>query len=270
MKSISNYFYDHEDKRKRCSEMYVELDLNDLPPGNSKVWHYLDFAKFLFLISEKKLHFSSARQLSDEFEGSLPKYQVEFRDDRIKRICTERRKEDEAEKLIDRNRDLSRRFQKYMHVNCWHLNEDESLAMWSLYSMPERGMAIQSTIDRMIACFRKVPKYDISLGKVEYIDYSEWDGRLESPIQRFLLKRKSFSFEHEIRALTPGGDSPPGDEHLRGRGIDVMVDLLLLIEKIYVSPQSPNWFLRLVGSMVDRFGLDVNVHRSGIGDEALF
>ena len=136
--------------------------------------------------------------------------------------------------------------------------------------MPERGLAIQSTIDRMIECFRREPEYHISLGNVVYIDYSEWDGGLEQPIQRFLLKRRSFAFEHEIRALTPGSGHPPTEEHLKGKGIDVTIDLHTLIEKIYVSPQSPNWLLRLVKSMVKRFELDIDVHRSGIRDEALF
>jgi len=250
--------------------MYVEIGNHELPPAESKVWHYLDFAKFMFLVSEKKLHFTSARQLSDEFEGSLPKAEVDDRDERIRRICANRNEEKHAEMLIGRNRDHSKRFQKYMHVNCWHLNEDESLAMWSLYSIPERGLAIQSTIGRMIECFIRETDYHISLGRVAYIDFSEWDGSLDLPIKRFLLKRRSFAFEDEVRALTPGSGYPPTEEHLRGRGIDVTIDLETLLEKIYVSPQSPNWFLRLVRSIVELFGLDIDVHRSGIRDEALF
>lgn len=250
--------------------MYAEIDHHRLPPKESKVWHYLDFAKFMFMLSNNKLHFTSAKQLSDEFEGSLSRSEVDGRDERVRRICADMNEKNHAEMLIDRNRDDSKRIRKYMHVNCWHINEDESLAMWHLYSMPERGLAIQSTISRMVECFGLETDHHISLGRVDYIDYSRWDGRIDFPIRRFLLKRKSFSFEREVRALTPGAGHPPGEDHLRGRGIDVTIDLRTLIEMIYVSPQSPNWFLRLVRSMVDIFGLDVEVHRSGIRDEALF
>ncbi|MDP6156016.1 MAG: DUF2971 domain-containing protein [Candidatus Thermoplasmatota archaeon] len=252
------------------NHMYEDLNLNNLPDGKEKIWHYLDFAKFMFLISEKKLHFSSAEQLTDDFEGSLPKQDVEDRDEQIRRICNNNKNEEEVEKIIDQNRNLSRQFRKYMHLNCWHFNEDESLAMWNLYSMAERGICIQSTIDRLIECFKKEEKYYISLGKVEYIDYSKWQGRIGFPIQRFLLKRKSFNFENEIRALTPGGGRQPTEEHLRGRGIDIPIDIELLIEKVYISPQSPNWFFRLVKLMVQKFDLTIKVHRSKMKDDALF
>jgi len=250
--------------------MYVDLGLKNLPEGNKKIWHYLDFSKFIYLVSEKKLHFTSAEQLSDEFEGSLPKSKAEGRDEEIRRICNGIEDEEEVQRLIDENRSRSRLFRRYMHLNCWHMNEDESLAMWNLYSIPERGLGIQSTMKRLIECFGKEERYHISVGKVEYIDYSKWDGNFLLPIQRFLFKRRSFDFESEIRALTPGAGHKPTEEHLKGRGIDIPIDLELLIEKVYVSPQSPNWFYRLVGNMAGKFGLDVEVHRSGMKDKALF
>jgi len=250
--------------------MYVDLGLKNLPEGKTKIWHYLDFSKFIYLISEKKLHFTSADQLTDEFEGSLPKSKAEDRDEEIRRICSYMRDDEKIQKMIDEKRNLSRSFRRYMHLNCWHMNEDESLAMWSLYSIPERGLGIQSTMDRLIESFRKEERYHISVGKVEYIDYSKWDGNIGQPIQRFLLKRKSFDFESEIRALTPGAGYGPTEEHLKGRGIDIPIDLETLIEKVYVSPQSPNWFYRLVRTMVEKFDLDVEVHRSGMKDRALF
>lgn len=45
--------------------------------------------------------------------------------------------------------DRSEKDKKRVFVNCWHLNEYESAAMWDLYLKNEEGVAIQTTFNRI-------------------------------------------------------------------------------------------------------------------------
>ena len=45
-------------------------------------------------------------------------------------------------------------------------------------------------------------------------------------------------------------------------GIDVRVDLPILIERVLVSPTAPIWVLEVVRSILNRYGLQMPVERS--------
>src|SRR5258706_406031 len=51
-------------------------------------------------------------------------------------------------------------------VNCWHVNEGESAAMWDLYAN-SKGIAIRSTVGRLKKSLRPEQR-KIALCKVEY------------------------------------------------------------------------------------------------------
>jgi hypothetical protein len=88
-------------------------------------------------------------------------------------------------------------------INGWHSNEYESAAMWNLYSHENTGIAIQSTTKKLSKCFEENNEDMIWIGKIQYLDFSkdgmdEWNDVFEA----FLIKRKSFEYENEIRAAT--------------------------------------------------------------------
>ncbi len=153
------------------------------------------------------------------------------------------------------------------YVNCWHMSEHESTAMWKVYS--GEGLAIQSTYRGLQASFSAERERDIYIGEVVYIDPvgDEIPGfRGGAP----LYKRKAFDWEREIRAVLI--DVPKSDEdgglHPRTdppRGISVQVNLKTLIQAVYVAPNRPAWFSTLVGNMLKTFGLgDKPVHPSSL------
>ena len=53
-------------------------------------------------------------------------------------------------------------------------------------------------------------------------------------------------------------------------GISVPVSLDILIEKIFVSPKSPKWFLDLVKSISIKYGLDKEVIQSDLYNGPLY
>ena len=84
---------------------------------------------------------------------------------------------------------------------------------------------------------------------------------------KFLSKGKKFSYEAELRAIThykTSSNPIPREELDSIKGSFVKVDLNNLIEKIHVSPTSPEWFLELAQSVSKKFGIKKPVDKSSI------
>ena len=166
-----------------------------VPPDDPsiKIWRYMDFTKFVSMLESGSLFFARADMFEDPFEGSMSKANLEHRPnvygDQIPA---------EAFKALS---DTIRRSRTCTWVNCWHMNEHESAAMWSLYASADRAqaIAIQSTYARLKTALDASP--DTYIGIVHYIDYDrDWmpEGNLMYPI---VHKRKSFEHERELRAV---------------------------------------------------------------------
>src|SRR5687767_12683809 len=133
--------------------MYIEHPAFPPPQDPSaKLWRYQDFPKLAWLLNRGALFFARADCLGDPFEGSYPKPYAE----RLKSPTS-------RERSANRER-------KWYCVNCWHLAEYESAAMWKLYSHGTNGVAIQTTFDRLVDSLRETDR-DVYVGQVRYIDY---------------------------------------------------------------------------------------------------
>lgn len=161
----------------------------------------------------------------------------------------------------------SEKYRKYTLINCWHMNEYESAAMWDLYSSNGRGVAIQTSYNRFKKCFLKTEE-TVYIGKVLYIDYnSTWvpERNIMSP---FLHKRLSYEFERELRAIISklplNNNKIDFSIELFKDGLYVDIDLDTLIENIYICPTAPEWFCELMVTVIRKFGYDFNVVKSSL------
>ena len=57
---------------------------------------------------------------------------------------------------------------KHVGVSCWHMSTCESAAMWSLYSKTNEGIAIRSTVGRLLEQVDRNTNVYIKIGKVIY------------------------------------------------------------------------------------------------------
>lgn len=171
--------------------MHVPHPLFRLPadPGG-KIWQYMDMPKFVSMLQRKQLFFAKASAVRDPYEGVVPQYNNNNNNDIGEPPAKAR---------------MWRRMQDYRDrilINSWHYNEYESAAMWQLYSQENAGIAVQSTADRLSRCFEGNKDDTVWIGTVDYRDYSrEWEKDLDV-FEAFLVKRKSFEYEKEIRAVT--------------------------------------------------------------------
>jgi hypothetical protein len=270
--------------------MYARNYAFDAPRNEGvKIWRYMNFAKFMSLVDRSALFFARLDKLGDSFEGSYGRPNI-IRGDRPRKGPSRlarvlRRKPRYA--LVTESTAAERRMtfeltQKTTYINCWHMNNDESAAMWEMYSRRGEGIAIQSTYRRLRDCFSIYHVgYDVNIGTVQYIDYEqdqvpEWNTNI-----RYLRKRKSFAFEHELRAMT-SEPTPVGvkvisvDTFPDRPGTYIRIDLPTLIEAIYVAPASSDWFKELVASMVRQmkeryaFAHEVPVIRSNLDARPLY
>lgn len=251
------------------------------PPEGTKIWRYLDLSKFISMLSNETLIFSRVDKLNDPFEGSYTKQSLEMRESYHEKIA-----EEDSQDLSE----IYRKFKNYTFVNCWHMNEFESAAMWKLYLKSNEGVAIQSTYKNLMKTLDgKNVDTEIAVGQVEYIDYDIDYMIDDNPLYAFFYKRKSFEHEHELRAAFTRIPTEKGifinlakikDEYydiafdpainLNTTIEKIPINLNALIEKIYVPPIADDWFKEIIESLVEKFGLNKKVERSMLEKDPIF
>lgn len=246
----------------------------DPPDIDCSVWRYMDFAKFVDVVSTGELFFARADCLGDPFEGSYPRPDIEERQQRYRVAAANSTAEAraQAELSLEHRAKLTRAWREGVGVNCWHMNPMESAAMWSLYLRSNDGIAIRSSYRRLRDCFRDTRA--IYLGKVTYMDYQTGNLPNLNLLHAFVHKLMSYEHEREVRALIinhwDAGGGLPGPKPIESGGLRVRVDLNDLVESIYVAPTAGDWLPKLVSSVVHRLGYDFKVVSSSLSGEPLF
>lgn len=259
-----------------------------VPEREQKIWRYLDFVKLYEFILSKKLFFSRSDKLGDPFEGS--------------RSLSDQIASKMKQAIINRE-SLNSRVQKllrnWIFINCWHINDNESEAMWKIYgdNIGNNSVALQTTVGKCLDALGKC-EYKIHFGQVEYRktgasgdllttdSFDESDPfSFESRLEYFFNKQFSFEYENEFRAIIfqipeernekielmlkedwPKGESADIDTVNRFErlfdnneiGIKVPVGKINeFIDILYVSPNSDDWYHKLVKQMVSKHKIKV-------------
>lgn len=248
--------------------MYTEHPVFIQPHNeNIKIWKYMDFTKFFSMLDSNSLYFSRSDKLGDPFEGSWPRRNITAR-----KLIPHRdipaplqQKLREAQKLYPETMDTWRRF---VALNCWHMNNNESAAMWKLYLKSNEGIAVQSTFQRLKESITS-PEI-VYLGVVNYLDYNK-DSIDESNIfYPYVHKRKAFEYEKEIRGLVARLPTRDFNERTIKDGIYIEVELNRLVERIYLGPGTPGWIRDLVESVIGLYNYDFELAPSSLDEKPVF
>lgn len=236
------------------------------PADSALIWRYMDFTKFVALLETSSLYFVRSDKFEDPFEGSYPKLNIEARSAIIAQGA-------DPNYLTG----VFKAIRNHIAINCWHLNEVESVAMWKLYLKSNEGIAVCSTVGNFKRAI--VDPQAVYIGSVRYINY-ETDGIDPNfMFSSFLTKRKSFEHEKEIRAIIKESPEPnPSDPNKTldlsietiKHGLNIGVDLNELVKSVYVSPDSPQWLFELIKSVSVRYGYDFDVLQSEMNASPLF
>jgi hypothetical protein len=271
-------------------EPHTELSV---PPDGATIWRYQSFTKFSSLLSKRALYFVAADRLEafDPFEGSYTRANLQIDRLTFDQLTEETRQEigisDPIEfKLRDRLRKAVKGARRLAFVNCWHVGEHESAAMWKIYATEDAGIAVRSTVGRLKASLEHYTDYPVLMSSVRYLNYDVDVIPETYLLHPIFFKRKSFQYENELRALVSTGvGSGPGDplkkqtiwDGRKGRiatvgvrGLYAMIDVGALIETIYISPRAPSWFVELVQSVSEKFGLTAPITQSDLATGTLY
>lgn len=234
----------------------------------------MDFTKLVDILERESIFFTRSDKFEDPFEGALTKRTVEERRERRINSFSEDVGMDLREKIIEGESLLNKKMREWTIINCWHMNEYESDAMWKLYLKSNEGIAIQSTFQRLCKSF-SLEKRDVYIGSVAYIDYVDDTIPTHNSFYPFTHKRRSFEHERELRAVIT--EFPIKDDGLDYTaepfefGDYVQLDLSTLIENIYVAPNAPKWVAELLRNVLKRYGLeDKPVIQSALLDKPVF
>lgn len=191
---------------------------------NTKIWRYFKFDRFMDMVQNEYIYFSSANKFEDPFEGAVSinsfskqnKLKNSF-DDAFAELC------------------------RLTKISCWHIEEYESDAMWKIYANFGKGIAITTTTERIISSIKPYKlegafkPENLVIGKVNYINLVE--KKLDvSMIERFFYKHKIFSWEKEFRLAISLRLAEEFGIKIPAEGILVNVDIKMLIDEIYLGP----------------------------------
>jgi hypothetical protein len=252
---------------ERVTPVFEHHPAFEEPARDAALWRYMDFTRFVALLERQALFFSAISGFSDRFEASLTpalKKQLEERGERMV-----------ADWLA---------WPHLTFVNCWNEDPHENVALWSAYSSTAGGVAIKSSLARVIDALDPDqsdldPADALHAGRVRYIDYTTATIPIENAFGPLLHKRLAYKFEHEVRlALWPqrllraGGERDPeagtsAAVPLAPKGYDVGLDPDRLIECVVLAPEAPEWLLDLVTHVAARYELTCPVARSDLDAE---
>jgi hypothetical protein len=223
------------------------------PPADldQPIWRYMSMTKFIALLERRAVFFARADLLGDPWEGG--RGQANAR-------AAEHLYPDGVSPL-DRATHLIRQ----IAVSCWHAQDGESAAMWSLYAgwnpLQCEGLAIRSTFRRLLESVQG--DNQIYAGQVLYQDYGRDFIPEDNLFVAFMRKRRSFEHEREIRAMLMR------DKEIATDGVEVPADLDRLVSEVRVAPSAPRWLRELIEDLVVRYRLDAPVRQSAMDEQPL-
>ena len=217
------------------------------PPTDAaveKVWRYMSFARFVWLLQKRQLWLSRADLLGDPWEIALVGDQLRFiisRHPPIDIFSKEPR-----ESAEERSARIIKLWRRKTFVNCWSVSEHESHALWRIYCRSVEGVALQTTLAKLSDSVAGLPVL-----RVTY----EGPGRTkQTPTIDDLVtkKRPMFTYQHEVRIVRSEiDDEVMPDEKILG--LPLAWEAEHHLERLYVHPEADSSFFETVTAVVEQY-----------------
>lgn len=193
--------------------MTAEGQLDEIAES-AKIWHYTSIPALFSILQRKQLWFTRLDKLEDPWEGRSWHWHKSLHDS------------------------ASEDYERKALVHCWHIADGESDVMWKVHA-PSFGVAVQSAVGRLKQALSGPEK--VVCAPVRY--GTDWN-RLPPPRYAF-QKMRHFEGEREYRAHIDHKYSYDAlgkrvEVQEDGRYVDIAPDIL--IEEVWLSPHSPQWF----------------------------
>ena len=271
--------------------MYKELEGITSPGDDNTLWRYMSFEKFVSILATRSLFFTRVDKFNDPFEGAIPPLMTYMYELIINHA------EDTEKAGLESEVKTMENWRKYVMCNCWHQNQEESMAMWEKYQMRNSGIAIKTTMQNLKKSLSD--ELDVFIGQIRYSSPETYETKYifdylsanlsdgNSIYFPYFYKRKAFEYEHEVRLIIDTrllvddyfnkhvGNIPIetllqiGFPEIWKTGVSLKVDVEPLIGEtgeIIISPYTEDWVTEAVRSVVRQYGFDFKVNRSTLLD----
>lgn len=241
-----------------------ELDLT--------VFRYLTMQKFVSMFSINALWFCKLNALKDKFEGAFP-FQIMVRlKEEIQRINGQTT-------WPSGNVESG---QEMYAVSCWAIGPEESERMWREYVGSPYGMAIKTTIRKLIQHVHVWPEQSF-IGKVQYVDFDNhtmdhYEAH-QAHNRAFIKDAAKYSHENELRIVTmnfkhPNCVKPDGQNYsyaecsgvnmnnFENPGLNIRINTKDLVDTIILAPNSPKELEQTVREDFELNGVKIPIARS--------
>lgn len=245
------------------------------PKTDYTIVKYLDLTKYISLLQKKSLFFCRLDKLEDQFEGTTAKpnfesrvnYHKYLRD--VENYFTVEVTDEDIIKTVKEQYEHEKKLKAINCVNCWNKKEQESAALWKIYSDFSKGIMIKSSISRLKRSLANA-KEEIKLSEIHYLDYDNEpmpDGNTMYPL---IHKHNAYSYEDEVRLINQvnqDGWIHDWSKEEVFEGIFIETNINYLIREIIISPYSPRWFFDIVQDLSKKYGLEKQIKKSTLSLE---
>jgi len=205
---------------------------------NTRVWRYMSFGKFVWMLQHKQLWLSNAELLDDKWELMPLDQQLNY-------AINNRPQTLSAEAVTERVATTVKALRKNTFVNCWTASDHESHALWRIYCPSPEGVAIQTTLGRL----RK--STGASVMEVTYGPH-EAGAVQQNPRKLVTQKRPMFAYEQEVRIVLVHDYGDPAHPERKTVGVGLEWDPEVNIEMVRVHPDAHFLFMETVTEVVRR------------------
>ena len=266
---------------------------NDVVPSdNDTLWRYMNLEKFIALLQTQKLYFTRADVLaqSDPYEGAITENeQRQFKlEDALAQIIVPLLGGPNVPQgfMEDSVREIFKKIYYESFINCWHINDNESLAMWKLFANDTSGIAIKTTFGKLKKALEEA-KEQISVGKVKYCNFYNYNLGIQDAQENIikdnkclLRKNEYYRYENELRLIcheecqskmvSDGGVSILRIQEPDKVGLSIPIDLGILIDTIYIAPNSQEWVINVIKDLTMTYFEKNNIKAPAVEKSLIF
>jgi hypothetical protein len=216
---------------------------------------YLNFEKFVYLLKEG-LFCPKSSLFEDQWEGLIAPPLESLDSDDINNFAKAR---------------------EWIYVSSWHMEPDESYAMWKIYGEHEFSVCVETSPTKIDVLFQ-----NDNSGLASYsckVEYHKPSNEFKFPTGTVLreheasvkglwkyatnhyIKHNAYAFEQEYRAIIIDNNF---NLDLRNTlpGKTLKINPMEIIEAVIISPRAPDWFSNIVQDILIKYGVDVKVKKS--------
>jgi len=244
---------------------YKEHERLKTPADKNIIWRYMDFTKFVAMLDGSSLYFSSATKLREQDPG-----EASFCHFISKKLKQHMAKNNQLKNNIVKPllHDLNATL---VYVNCWHLSDCESAALWKLYSKGDDVITIKSSVGKLKKAISKCPE-NVNICKVIYDPQKSGYMKSENINRKsydlddaITCKRPSFKHEKELRLFVTKFNLD-NNSKVDNYGLKVKTNLNALISKVVVSPQAPLWICDLIERISQHYDYSFDISKSTLNE----